>query len=190
MSGIVPTLGKKRGRTLRTDTGRELSHEELVYGLIKRTAVEVANAGTCACGGVILQPRKGRKVTLCLACKGIRNRKESRERKWHGQRIGKRGEFSTAHNIAQAHTKEVHRRKSAKRVAKKRDEVGMCRRCGEIPRVEGKTQCQGCLKQMTDKAMANYVPKKRACVYKCALCGTRGHSRRTCPTARKRGTST
>jgi hypothetical protein len=185
MSGITPTASKKRGRMLRTDAGREISHEEVVYGLIKRTAIEVANTGTCACGGAILQPKKGRKVTMCLACKGVRNREASRARKCKSKRVKSRQEFSAAHNIAQAHSKEVRRRKSQSRLYKAAIDSGVCVDCRGRPRVHGKSRCQQCRERVNKKAMLGYVPKKRACVYKCALCDTRGHSRRTCPQVNK-----
>jgi hypothetical protein len=70
---IKPIEGKKRGRKLRTESGAIISHEEIVNGLIKKTAAQIALdmvvSGTCACGiDIRVWPGKGAHPTQCDSC--------------------------------------------------------------------------------------------------------------------------
>jgi hypothetical protein len=145
MSGITPTLGKKRGRTLRTDTGRELSHEELVYGLIQRTAVELSGAGKCGCGGVIEPSRNGVKKKRCLLCWVDKNRAESLARSGSKATRGKYTKcHTTAAKLLRGTTMAQCHRDAEKRLRERRREQGLCVQCGQEPSDNGNARGLSC----------------------------------------------
>jgi hypothetical protein len=155
---ITPTPGKKRGRVLRTvETGREISHEEVVLGLIKRTAEALAVSGACACGSPILYKGKGSPRRRCLACDNKHRRRRLRERYQAASPTGERsvpiGEAVAEANRRYERANERRRQKRAAAVS-----AGMCKHCYAQRCAVGKL-CAQCYEVQLARKRAAYSRK-------------------------------
>ncbi len=156
---IKPTPGRKRGRVLRTDTGREISHEEIVYGLIKRTAVELTESKQCVCGSPI-ERRRGRKESLkCLACRAIEKRTRCSSG-YNAEKPRSRRTYSVQENIAQAMRDAASSRKWRQNDSKRLIDSGTCRYCRKSPSETASTSCRAC----KDSRNKSRVEKRREAV--------------------------
>ena len=79
---IKPRFGGKRGRVMRTDKGRTVSHEQVTMGALKAAVRELVEYGVCECGRTILAcPGQGSKPIRCAICTLGRRREYVRNHK-------------------------------------------------------------------------------------------------------------
>jgi hypothetical protein len=144
---LKPSKRGKRGRVLRTiETGREISHEEVLRALAKRTAVLVTNGVPCPdCGTPVERPKGGRRPR-CLMCRAkVRQAHLLRDAEKRGQRAGSRGPYKSPSALLAAATRRAEGKTTyTRKMREDRAAKGLCVFCGKAPGWNGTRRCESC----------------------------------------------